>query len=51
MGLFSRWIERIKAAGHPDTAAFIVTNADELGELHLDTGKRYEKTEKIGRIG
>ena len=42
---------KIKAAGHPDTAAFIVTNADELGELQLDTGKRYEKTEKFGQIG
>ena len=42
---------KIKAAGHPVTSAFIVTNADEVGELHLETGKRYEKTEKFGQIG
>ena len=42
---------KIKSAGHPATTAFIVTNADDLGELVLDTDKSYKKTEKFGQIG
>lgn len=42
---------KIKAAGHPATTAFVITNADDVGTPVLDIGKRYEKTEKIGRIG
>jgi len=42
---------KIKAAGHPTTTAFILTNPDDVGALALDTGKRFNKTEKIGQIG
>ncbi len=42
---------KIKAAGHPATTAFIVTNADDVGVPVLDTGKRFNKTEKFGQIG
>lgn len=42
---------RIKAAGHPATTAFIVTNADDVGQVVFETGKRLEKTEKLGQIG
>lgn len=41
---------KIQAAGHPVTTAFIVTNADDLGEIILDVGKHYMKTEKFGQI-
>ncbi len=42
---------KIKAAGHPATTAFIITNADEVGQTTLETGKRFEKTAKFGQIG
>jgi phosphotransferase system IIA component len=42
---------KIKAAGHPATTAFIITNADEVGQTTLETGKRFEKTVKFGQIG
>lgn len=44
-------LAKIKAAGHPATTAFIVTNADDVGEPQLETGRRFAKTEKFGQIG
>ena len=41
---------KIKGAGHPCTTAFVVTNADDFGSVTLDTGKRLEKTAKVGQI-
>lgn len=41
---------KIMAAGHPATTAFVVTNADDVGEVIFETGKRLEKTEKLGQI-
>ena len=43
--------DEIKKAGHPATTAFIITNADSLGELVFETGKHFMKTEKFGQIG
>lgn len=43
--------EKIKAAGHPATTAFILTNPDEVGALTLETGARLEKTAKCGQVG
>lgn len=42
---------KIKAAGHPTTTAFLVTNADDVGAPILETGKHFDKTEKFGQIG
>jgi glucose-specific phosphotransferase system IIA component len=48
--LLSFSFAKIKAAGHPATTAFVVTNADDFGSVTLDTGKRFEKTAKVGQI-
>lgn len=42
---------KIRAAGHPATTAFVITNSDEFPNLLMDVGKRYHITEKIGQIG
>jgi glucose-specific phosphotransferase system IIA component len=48
--LLSFSFAKIKAAGHPCTTAFVVTNADDFGSVTIDTGKRLEKTAKVGQI-
>lgn len=48
--LLSFSIAKIKAAGHPATIAFVVTNSDDLAALSIQTG-RFEKTAKVGQIG
>ena len=40
---------KIRAADHPVTTAFILTNSDEYPELQLETGKHFDKTEKVGQ--
>jgi PTS system, glucose subfamily, IIA component len=42
--------DRIKAAGHPMTTAFIVTNSDEFSKIIMTTGIRVKKSEKIGEL-
>lgn len=43
-------MDKIKAAGHPATTAFVVTNSDEFPDLQFTTGMQFEKTEKIGKL-
>ena len=48
--LLSFSFAKIKAAGHPVTTAFVVTNADDFSSVTLDAGKWLEKTAKVGQI-
>ena len=41
---------KIRAAGHPTSTAFVITNSDDYPGLAIETGKRYEKTEKVGTL-
>lgn len=43
-------VEKIKAAGHPLTTAFVITNSDDFTEIAFATGKNYGKAEKIGNV-
>lgn len=42
--------QKIKAAGHPTTTAFIVTNSDEVTAVRMETSKTYQKAQKIGSV-
>lgn len=42
-------MKKIRAAGHPTTTAFVLTNSDDFSKLEIENGKRFEKTEKIGQ--
>lgn len=42
-------IAKIRAAGYPATTAFVLTNSDEFPRLVMESGRRFEKTEKIGQ--
>lgn len=48
--LLSFDMAKIRAAGHPATTAFLLTNSDEYPELRIETGKHFEKCEKIGQF-
>ena len=43
-------LEKIRDAGLPTATAFIVINAEDLGSVTFDVGKRVGKTTKIGQI-
>lgn len=43
-------LDAIKKAGHPATTAFIVTNSDEYGTIHLKTGQTYAAKAEIGSV-
>lgn len=41
---------KIRAAGHPVTTAFIVTNSDDYPNMAINSGNHFAKTEKIGQL-
>lgn len=43
-------MKKIRAAGHPTTTAFVLTNSDDFSSLVMESGKRFEKTEKMGQL-
>ena len=43
-------MDKINAAGHPTTTAFVVTNSDDFTEIVTKTEKHYDKSEKFGEI-
>ena len=43
-------LNKIKAAGHPTTTAFVLTNPDDYPEFAIETGKEYKRTEKVGKL-
>lgn len=44
-------LDKIKAASHPTTTAFVLTNSDEFSNLKLDTNGSFEAKVKVGSYG
>lgn len=42
--------EKIKAVGHPTTTAVVVTNSDQIASVKIETGRVYQKAQRIGSV-
>ncbi len=43
-------MEKIRAAGHPVTTAFVVLNADQYEKIEMQTGRETKRSEVIGTV-
>lgn len=43
-------MDEIKKAGHPTTTAFVVTNSEDYGGIHLGVGRKYAVKAEIGSV-
>lgn len=43
-------MDEIKKAGHSTTTAFVVTNSEDYGGIHLGVGRKYAGKAEIGSV-